>query len=184
MTTPPRKQSPAPPSCKPRRPRWPTHMKAVSLRLRSGNEESYYEVEVTLEDGSEVDVQLDQSFSVVGSETEAQRGPRRLARRDLQAGVDGALPGIVLPPHPQVRPAIPRKECFRAMPRTAREHQRRRAREGAGRPALTTASRPRTSAGSSRTWSRRRCRPGAPGRARDDRDGRVHRAELLSLSTG
>ena len=36
-----------------------------------GDEESYYEVEVTLEDGSEVDVQLDQSFSVVGSETEA-----------------------------------------------------------------------------------------------------------------
>lgn len=33
-----------------------------------GDEESYYEVEVTLEDGSEVDVQLDRSFSVVGSE--------------------------------------------------------------------------------------------------------------------
>ena len=35
-----------------------------------GDEESYYEVEVTLEDGSEVDVQLDRSFSVVGSEGE------------------------------------------------------------------------------------------------------------------
>ncbi len=35
-----------------------------------GDEESHYEVEVTLDDGSEVDVQLDQAFDVVGSETE------------------------------------------------------------------------------------------------------------------
>ena len=33
-----------------------------------GDEDSYYEVEVTLEDGSEVDVQLDRDFNVVGSE--------------------------------------------------------------------------------------------------------------------
>ena len=33
-----------------------------------GDEESYYEVEVTLEDGSKVDVQLDRSFNVVSSE--------------------------------------------------------------------------------------------------------------------
>ena len=33
-----------------------------------GDEESYYEVEVTLDDGSQVDVQLDRSFDVVGSE--------------------------------------------------------------------------------------------------------------------
>ena len=33
-----------------------------------GDEESYYEVEVTLGDGSQVDVQLDRSFAVVGSE--------------------------------------------------------------------------------------------------------------------
>jgi uncharacterized membrane protein YkoI len=33
-----------------------------------GDEESYYEVEVTLEDGSQVDVQLDRNFNVVGSE--------------------------------------------------------------------------------------------------------------------
>ena len=33
-----------------------------------GDEESYYEVEVTLDDGSQVDVQLDKSFNVVGSE--------------------------------------------------------------------------------------------------------------------
>ena len=31
-----------------------------------GDEESYYEVEVTLDDGSQVDVQLDESFHVVG----------------------------------------------------------------------------------------------------------------------
>jgi len=34
----------------------------------AGDEESYYEVEVTLDDGSQVDVQLDESFVVVGSE--------------------------------------------------------------------------------------------------------------------
>ena len=32
-----------------------------------GDEESYYEVEVTLDDGSQVDVQLDEDFQVVGS---------------------------------------------------------------------------------------------------------------------
>ena len=35
-----------------------------------GDEESMYEVEVTLDDGREVDVQLDESFNVVGSEVE------------------------------------------------------------------------------------------------------------------
>jgi len=34
------------------------------------DEESKYEVEVTLPDGSQVDVQLDESFQVVGSETD------------------------------------------------------------------------------------------------------------------
>jgi hypothetical protein len=34
----------------------------------TGDEESYYEVEVTLDDGSQVDVQLNKSFEVVGSE--------------------------------------------------------------------------------------------------------------------
>jgi hypothetical protein len=32
-----------------------------------GDEESYYEVEVTLDNGSQVDVQLDRNFRVVGS---------------------------------------------------------------------------------------------------------------------
>ena len=33
-----------------------------------GDEESYYEVEVTLDNGNEVDVQLDEQFNVVGTE--------------------------------------------------------------------------------------------------------------------
>lgn len=37
----------------------------------AGDEESYYEVEVTLEDGTEVDVQLDEGFQVVGSKADA-----------------------------------------------------------------------------------------------------------------
>ncbi len=35
-----------------------------------GDEESFYEVEVTLADGSQVDVQLDESFAVVGTEAD------------------------------------------------------------------------------------------------------------------
>jgi uncharacterized membrane protein YkoI len=34
------------------------------------DEESYYEVEVTLDDGRQVDVQLNENFNVVGSEGE------------------------------------------------------------------------------------------------------------------
>ena len=44
----------------------------------AGDEESYYEVEVTLDDGSQVDVQLDENFNVVGdnadNETEDGEG--------------------------------------------------------------------------------------------------------------
>ena len=35
-----------------------------------GDEESYYEVEVTLDNGDQVDVQLDRSFEVVGDEVD------------------------------------------------------------------------------------------------------------------
>jgi hypothetical protein len=35
-----------------------------------GDEDSYYEVEVTLPDGRQVDVQLDEKFNVVGGETD------------------------------------------------------------------------------------------------------------------
>jgi len=37
-----------------------------------GDEESYYEVEVSLNDGSQVDVQLDRSFNVVGDELDEE----------------------------------------------------------------------------------------------------------------
>jgi uncharacterized membrane protein YkoI len=36
----------------------------------AGDKDGYYEVEVTLPDGSEVDVHLDRSFAVLGDETE------------------------------------------------------------------------------------------------------------------
>ena len=35
-----------------------------------GDEESYYEVEVTLDDGTQIDVQLDRDFHVVGDEAD------------------------------------------------------------------------------------------------------------------
>jgi uncharacterized membrane protein YkoI len=37
-----------------------------------GDEESYYEVEVTLPDGGQVDVQLDEDFAVIGSEADQE----------------------------------------------------------------------------------------------------------------
>ena len=37
-----------------------------------GDEESYYEVEVTFADGSQVDVQLDEGFAVVGSDADIE----------------------------------------------------------------------------------------------------------------
>ena len=40
-----------------------------------GDEESYYEVEVTLDDGSQVDVQLDESFVVVSDEVDREDEP-------------------------------------------------------------------------------------------------------------
>ena len=39
-----------------------------------GDEDSYYEVEVTLPDGSQVDVQLDRDFNVVGDEADNDSG--------------------------------------------------------------------------------------------------------------
>lgn len=35
-----------------------------------GDEESYYEIEITLDDGRQLDVQLDEQFNFVGSEDE------------------------------------------------------------------------------------------------------------------
>lgn len=37
-----------------------------------GDEDSLYEVEVTLEDGTQIDVQLDEDFQVVGDETDGR----------------------------------------------------------------------------------------------------------------
>lgn len=42
----------------------------VVTETEVGDEESYYEVEVTLDDGSQVDVQLDKGFNVVGQEAD------------------------------------------------------------------------------------------------------------------
>jgi uncharacterized membrane protein YkoI len=39
-----------------------------------GDEESYYEVEVTLDDGNQVDVQLDKDFNVVSSSGDDDSG--------------------------------------------------------------------------------------------------------------
>lgn len=36
----------------------------------AGDEDAYYEVEVTLDDGTQVDVHLDQEFNVVGDESD------------------------------------------------------------------------------------------------------------------
>ena len=41
-----------------------------------GDEESYYQVEVTRDDGSQVDVQLDRNFTVVGSKTDSAETDR------------------------------------------------------------------------------------------------------------
>jgi uncharacterized membrane protein YkoI len=38
----------------------------------SGDEDSFYEVEVTRDDGSQVDVQLDRDFNVVGSSVDRE----------------------------------------------------------------------------------------------------------------
>lgn len=38
-----------------------------------GDEDSYYEVEVTMEDGRQIDVQLDEQFNVVGDEVDDDR---------------------------------------------------------------------------------------------------------------
>lgn len=37
-----------------------------------GDEDGYYEVEVTLADGSQVDVHLDVNFNVIGTETDSE----------------------------------------------------------------------------------------------------------------
>jgi uncharacterized membrane protein YkoI len=48
----------------------------------TGDEESFYEVEVTRADGSQVDVQLDRDFQVVGAEGDDDRGEDDGSDRD------------------------------------------------------------------------------------------------------
>ena len=47
-----------------------------------GDEDSYYEVEVTLADGTQVDVQLDRAFNVVSSEPDDDSGDEDDIRDD------------------------------------------------------------------------------------------------------
>jgi uncharacterized membrane protein YkoI len=63
-----------------------------------GDEESYYEVEVTREDGGESDVQLDRGFGVVGSEDDGRddddeddRPDRAITGDALKRASDAAL---------------------------------------------------------------------------------------------
>jgi uncharacterized membrane protein YkoI len=42
------------------------------IETEVGDEDSYYEVEVTLDDGRHVDVQLDEAFQVVGSVADSE----------------------------------------------------------------------------------------------------------------
>ena len=51
-----------------------------------GDEDSYYEVEVSLPDGRRIDVQLDRNFTVVGSESDGQPD-------DEQGATDDGLQG-------------------------------------------------------------------------------------------
>ena len=46
------------------------HRGGTITQTKVADEESYYQVEVTLADGRQTDVQLDQQFQVVGSKTE------------------------------------------------------------------------------------------------------------------
>jgi hypothetical protein len=48
------------------------HTPGTVTETEIGDEESYYEVEVTRADGSQVDVQLDRDFNVVSSSTDSE----------------------------------------------------------------------------------------------------------------
>ena len=69
-TTPPTRRSGAPTWSGPRRPPSRTPAAGAVTGTEVEDEESYYEVEVTLDDGTQVDVQLDESFAVVGDKVD------------------------------------------------------------------------------------------------------------------
>ena len=64
------------------------------------DEESKYEVEVTLDDGSQVDVQLDENFRVVGSERDGDASEEDEHRRQQDP-----IPDAVVSAHPAPRRA-------------------------------------------------------------------------------
>ena len=70
MTMGPTRRSPAPRSTRPAPPRSNSPAADSVTETEVGDEESYYEVEVTLDDGTQVDVQLDRSFKVVAAEAD------------------------------------------------------------------------------------------------------------------
>ena len=71
-TTRPRLRSQAPRSRRQRRRRSRRPAAGRVTGTEAGDEESAYEVEVTLPDGSQVDVQLDEAFDVVGSKDDGR----------------------------------------------------------------------------------------------------------------
>jgi uncharacterized membrane protein YkoI len=62
----------------------------------TGDEESYYEVEVTRDDGGETDVQLDRNFDVVGSEDDGREDDDDLREDADDDGPDRAITGDAL----------------------------------------------------------------------------------------
>ena len=56
-----------------------------------GDEEGYYEVEVTLDDGGQVDVHLDEDFAVLGDERDGDEDGTEVAEDD--AGEEGQVAG-------------------------------------------------------------------------------------------
>ncbi len=68
-----------------------------------GDEESYYEVEVTRDDGSQVDVQLDESFTVVGSAADSEDADEGAELSAPGPGQQSAQGRRHAPPH---RPAV------------------------------------------------------------------------------
>ena len=69
-TTRPRRRSPATPSSRRATPPSPTPATVGSPGQEVDDEESKYEIEVTLDNGDQVDVQLDEKFDVVGDEND------------------------------------------------------------------------------------------------------------------
>ena len=77
-TTPPTRRSPGPTSSGPRPPRSPTPASGRVTETEVGDEESYYEVEVTLDDGPRSTSSSTSDFNVVGDEADDESEAGRL----------------------------------------------------------------------------------------------------------